>query len=91
MDETIVKEEQTPTKKELRQQKKKQRQKKKEGRRIKTVLPMNVFQSFIMKRRNDACNFFADEFDVEAAEEYIYKKRREGLKGFGMMHLFVAA
>ena len=75
-------------KKETKRLKKK---KKKEGRRVKTALPMNVFQSFIMKKRNDACNFFADEFDVSAAEDYIYKKRREGLKGFGMMHLFVAA
>ena len=84
----VTPEEKRLTKKEAKRLKKK---KKKEGRRVKTVLPMNVFQSFIMKKRTDACNLFADEFDVAAAEDYIYQKRREGLKGFGMMHLFVAA
>lgn len=88
MNEAITKEEKKLAKKEAKRLKKK---KKKEGRRVKTVLPMNAFQPFIMKKRNDACNFFADEFDVLAAEDYIYQKRREGLKGFGMMHLFVAA
>lgn len=84
-----------PTKKEQKLAKKEEKRlkkkKKKEGRRIKSCAPMNVFMPFIMKKRNDACNMFADEFDVSAAEDYIYQKRREGLKGFGMMHLFVAA
>ena len=83
-----TKEEKKLAKQEAKRLKKK---KKKEGRRIKTMDPMNVFMPFIMKKRNDACNMFADEFDVSAAEDYIYQKRREGLKGFGMMHLFVAA
>lgn len=84
----LTKEEKKLAKKEAKRLKKK---KKKEGRRIKSVDPMNVFMPFIMKKRNDACNMFADEFDVTAAEDYIYQKRREGLKGFGLMHLFVAA
>ncbi len=85
---TLTKAEKKALKKEEKRLKKK---KKKEGRRIKSVLPMNVFMPFIMKKRNDACNQFSDEFDVAAAEDYIYKKRREGLKGYGMMHLFIAA
>lgn len=78
-------------KKEAKQQKKKAKQKKKEGRRVKTMPPMSVFMPFVMKKRNDACNQFAEEFDITAAEEYIYKKRKEGLKGFGFMHLIIAA
>ena len=31
------------------------------------------------------------KFDIERAEEYIYEKRRQGLKSFGLMHLIVAA
>lgn len=74
--------------------KKKKKEKKKkfrEGRRIRSMSAMSVFIPFIMKKRNDACNFFTDEFDIERAEEYIYEKRRQGLKSFGLMHLIVAA
>ncbi len=85
----------TPTKKELKAAKKAARLAKKldkkEGRRVKTILPMNAFMPFIMKKRCDACNMVETDFDVAAAEEYIHRKRDEGLKGFGFMHLFVAS
>lgn len=78
-------------KKEAKEAKKKAKSKKKEGRRVRSMSPMSVFTPFIMKKRNDACNFFSDEFDITAAEDYIHQKRREGLKGFGFMHLIIAA
>ena len=31
------------------------------------------------------------DFDIERAEEYIRKRRDEGLKGFGMMHVIIAS
>lgn len=84
----LTKEEKKRLKKQKKLEKKLDR---KEGRRVKTVIPMNAFMPFIMKKRNDACNFFEDRFDVAAAEQYIYEKRADGWKGFGMMHLLVAA
>jgi hypothetical protein len=62
-----------------------------EGRYLKTISPMSKVSPYIMVRRSDAQNYIQDSFDVEAAEDYIFKKRSEGLKGFGMMHVLVAA
>jgi hypothetical protein len=44
-----------------------------------------------MKDRNDATNFFEDRIDIAAAEAYLLEKRQEGLKGVGMLHLFLTA
>lgn len=62
-----------------------------EGRKLKTVSGMSKIESFIMPERNDACNQIRDCFETSAADDYIFKKRKEGLKGFGVMHLFLAA
>lgn len=62
----------------------------KEGRRIKTLPPMSVVTSYIMKTRNTSLNYIADSIDIEKAEAYIRKKRKEGLSSFGMLHLFLA-
>lgn len=76
---------------------KKQREKylkqkeKKEGRRIRSLDPINQLMPFLMKERNDACNFFESEFDIQKADEYISQKRKEGLKSFSMMHVLMAA
>ena len=78
---------------ELSQKEKKRLKKKekKEGRRIRSLEPMGQLTPFLMKKRNDACNFFEADFDTEAADIYITQKRKEGLKSFSMMHLLIAA
>ena len=63
----------------------------KEGRKIKTMPPMSIFMPYVMKDRNDACNFISDSFDLTAVEDYVFKKRGEGLKSFGIMHVIIAA
>ncbi|PKM62704.1 MAG: hypothetical protein CVU97_04000 [Firmicutes bacterium HGW-Firmicutes-21] len=63
---------------------------KKEGRRIKTLPPISRVSPYIMKRRNDAANGLSDTLDIAKADEYIFKKREQGLKGFGMLHVFLA-
>lgn len=63
----------------------------KEGRKLKSVEPMNMVSPFIMVERNEASNMFKDRIDIEAAEKYTRKKRAEGLKGFGILHIFLAA
>lgn len=63
----------------------------KEGRKLKSLPSMNMVSPFIMVERNDSSNMFKDRIDVTAAEKYTHKKRAEGLKGFGMLHIFLAA
>lgn len=64
---------------------------KKEGRRIKTLPPISRVSPYIMKKRQDASNKLGDTLDIGKVDEFIYKKRQEGLKGFGMLHVFVTA
>lgn len=62
----------------------------KEGRRVRTLHPMEYVSPYIMVERNDASNFFRDSFEVTKAEEFIKRKREEGLKDFGYTHLLIA-
>ena len=62
-----------------------------DGRKLRTLDPMSRIAIFIMKDRNDALNYFSDSIDTEEMDRYIQKKRAEGLKGFGLMHVLLAA
>jgi hypothetical protein len=62
-----------------------------DGRRVRSLPPMHYVTPFIMRTRNDAQLFFQKRIEVTKAEEYIRSMRRKGLRGFGFMHLFVAA
>ena len=64
---------------------------KKEGRRIKSQIPMDRISPYIMPSRSGASNSFCATVSIEKCEELIRQKRAEGLKGFGMMHIFMAA
>lgn len=63
----------------------------KDGRRLRSIDPMNLVAGYIMPERNDACNSIQDTVEITAVERYIHKKRAEGLKDFGIMHVFLAA
>ena len=62
----------------------------KEGRRVKSLPPMSYVVPYIMKTRNTSMNFIRDSINIENVEEYIRKKRKEGLTNFGMLHFFLA-
>lgn len=62
-----------------------------DGRRIRSLDPMNMVSSFIMVKRNDACNLITAPVEVSEVEKYIKKKRDSGLKSFGMLHVLLAA
>ncbi len=62
-----------------------------DGRRIRSLSPMTRISAYIMPRRNGAHNYIRDSLEVTAAEKYIRRKRLQGMKGFGIMHLFTAA
>lgn len=63
----------------------------KEGRRVRTLHPMDYVSPYIMVERNDASNYFRDSFNVTKVEEFIKKKREEGLSEFGYTHLIIAS
>lgn len=65
--------------------------KNKPGRRLKSVSPYTAMTAFVMKDRCDALNYFQDSFDITETEKFLRKKRDEGLKGIGFLHLFIAA
>lgn len=62
-----------------------------DGRRLRTFPAMSRVAPYIMPTRGGASNYFAGSIEVEEMERYIRKKRREGFKGFGIMHVMLAA
>lgn len=62
-----------------------------EGYKIRTLQPMNRLTAYIMPMRCDACNKFAESFDIEKAERYCRQKVKEGKSNFSMLHIFLAA
>ena len=63
----------------------------KEGRRIKSIHPMDAISPFIMSTRSGASNQFNYYVDITKCEELIKRKKAEGMKNIGMIHLFMAA
>ena len=51
-----------------------------DGRRIKTLLPYYKIIPYIMKERVDAQVYFEDEISVDALDDYIKRKRDQGIK-----------
>lgn len=62
----------------------------KEGRKLRTLPPMNSLSPYIMRDRNGSSNYISDFTEISRIEKYISKKRQEGLKGFGLLHVFIA-
>ena len=61
-----------------------------DGWRIRSIDPLSRVASYIMVERNGASNHFMDSVDIDEIEKYIRAKRREGLDGFGIMHVILA-
>lgn len=62
----------------------------KDGRLLRTREPMSVVETFILADRTGSTNYIQDKVEISKAEEYIRKKRKEGLNGFGLLHVMVA-
>ena len=62
-----------------------------DGRLIRSTPPIDRISSYFMVSRNGANNLFAESVEVSEMERYIHRKRQEGLSGFGVTHVFVAA
>lgn len=52
---------------------------------------MDQLVPYIMVERQDACNMFTDSVEAAPIDEYIRKKRKEGLENFGFLHVILAA
>ena len=63
----------------------------KEGRLLRSLEPFYKFTPYIMTKKNDAVNYFADSIEVTEIDRWLREKRAEGYKGMGMLHLFIAA
>lgn len=63
----------------------------KEGRLIRSLDPFYKFIPFIMPQKNDACNQFNDSVEITDVDRWLREKRKEGYKGLGYLHLFIAA
>lgn len=62
-----------------------------DGRRLRSLDPFYFFTPYIMSTRIGSANQIKITVDVANMEKYINKKRAEGLKGFGALHLILAA
>lgn len=62
-----------------------------DGRLVRTLPPMAHVSPYIMPTRAAASNYFKDAIEITEIEKYIRKKRKEGLTGFGIMHVIIAA
>ena len=62
-----------------------------DGRKIKTSSPMLKATPYIMSRRSDAQNTYADSFDVTEVDRFCRKKVKEGYTNFGFLHVILAA
>ena len=63
----------------------------KDGRLIRSLNPLNRVAMYIMPNRSGASVYFNDSFEITEVENYIRKKRNQGLKGFGIMHVLLAS
>ena len=62
-----------------------------DGRLVRTMTPMAYVSPYIMVHRNGSSNFIADTVEITEIEKYIREKRKSGMKGFGLMHVLIAA
>ncbi len=63
----------------------------KEGHRVKNINPFDTFIPFVMVDRNDSQNTINESFEIAPTEEFIRQMRAEGLDGFGVLHVILAA
>ena len=62
-----------------------------DGWKLRTINPMNKFMPYVMPQRCDACNTYADMFDVTKTDKFCRQKVKEGKTSFGFLHIMIAA
>ncbi len=62
-----------------------------DGRRVYDIVPMSKLTAYFMPTRVGSSNYIRDSIEVANLDRYIHEKRRQGLKHFGLTHIFLAA
>lgn len=62
-----------------------------DGRRLRNISAMIKVMPYIMEKRSDACNTYADSFDVSSVDEMVRAKVRSGKTNFSLLHIILAA
>lgn len=62
-----------------------------DGRRIRSIPALDQISPYIMVNRNGANNLFSESVEITELERYVHRKRKEGLLGFGVTHVIIAA
>lgn len=62
-----------------------------EGRRVRTAPAMEQITAYFMPDRTGANNLFSAAAEITAVEKYVRQKRKNGLTGFGITHVIMAA
>ena len=62
-----------------------------DGRLIKNIPPMTKIIPYMMPTRNQSTNIIFDAVEISEMQKYIREKRKEGLKHFGITHVFIAS
>ena len=62
-----------------------------DGRRLRSLSPISVVETYTMPERNQANVFFPDKLEITELEKYIRAKRAEGFDQFGMTEALLAA
>lgn len=63
----------------------------KDGYKLRTINPMNKMMPYIMPQRCDACNTYADLFDITKTDPFCRQKVKEGKTNFSFLHIMIAA
>ena len=62
-----------------------------DGYKLRTINPMNKFMPYVMPMRCDACNTYADMFDVTKTDKYCREQVKAGKTNFSFLHVMLAA
>ena len=62
-----------------------------DGRKLRTIPPMNKLMPYIMAKRSDAQNTFADSIEVTKTDAFCRARVKEGMTNFGFLHVLLAA
>ena len=62
-----------------------------DGYRLRTLDPLYNFIPYIMARRSDAWTLFEDQVEITEVDRWLRNTRKNGYKGLGYLHLFIAS
>lgn len=62
-----------------------------DGRKLRKIDPMHRIMPYIMAKRSDAQNTYADSFDITKVDPFCRTQVKEGRTNFGLLHIILAA